>query len=307
MKQNIMVKQILITGGLGLIGSKLAEFYVNSGEMVTIISRSKKNIRNIKGFENKINLKIKDIKDVSVEDVKNQDIIFHLASTVDNYNMLDMPHLDVNVNCNGTISLLEMCKKANPFVRIVYSSTFFVNGALEKLPATPKSPCEPLGIYPATKLAAEHFCKIYNRVFGMNITIARFTNVFGEKESKENKKKAAFNYLIGLALKNKKIPVYDGGDFYRDYIFVDDVASACQIIAEKGKVGEIYYVGNGKTHKFKELIKIVIEEAGTGFIIDVKPPKFHNQVGFKNYYCDNKPLKDLGWKAKVSLREGIKK
>lgn len=302
-----MKKNILITGGLGLIGSRLAEKYINSEENITILSRSDKRISNIKGLEDKINLKIKDIKDISPEDVANQDYIFHFASTVDNYNIHNQPHLDININCNGTIALLEACRYTNPKARIIYPSTFFVNGNLDKLPATPESPCEPLGLYPATKLAAEHFCKIYNRVFDMNTVIARFTNVFGEKEANDNKKKAAFNYLIGQAIKDKEVPLYDGGNFYRDYIFVDDVAEACMTIAEKGKKDEIYYVGNGKTKKFKELIEIVIEEAGSGTIKNISPPEFHNKIGIKDYYCDNTPIKELGWEPKVSLKEGIRR
>jgi len=301
-----MQKNILITGGLGLIGSRLAEKYVESGENVTILSRSDKRISNIKGLEDKITLKIKDINDISPEDVANQDYIFHFASTVDNYNINDQPHLDVNVNCNGTISLLEACRASNPNARVVYPSTFFVNGNVE-LPATPESPCEPLGLYPATKLASEHFCKIYNRVFDMNTVIARFTNVFGENEANDNKKKAAFNYLMGLALKDEEIPLYDAGNFYRDYIFVDDVADACQVIAEKGKTGEVYYVGNGKAQSFKELIDMVVEEAGSGTIKNIEPPEFHNRVGIKDYYCDNTPLKNLGWESKVPVREGIRR
>jgi len=302
-----MSKNILITGGLGLIGSCLAEKYANSGENVTILSRSDKRLNNIRGLEDKITLKIKDIKNISPEDVSNQDYIFHFASTVDNYNIHDQPHLDVNVNCNGTISLLEACRKSNPNVRIVYPSTFFVNGNLKKLPATPESPCEPLGIYPATKLASEHFCKIYNKVFDMNTVIARFTNVFGEKEANDNKKKGAFNYLMGLAIKGEEIQLYDAGNFYRDYIFVDDVADACKVIAEKGETGKVYYVGNGKPQSFKELIDIVIEEAGSGTIKNINPPEFHNRVGMKDYYCNNTPLKNLGWEPKVSVREGIRR
>lgn len=299
-------KKVLITGGLGLIGSKLAEKCVFSGDSVTILSKSLKRIRNIRGLENKIELHLKDINEINPLDVKDKDFIFHFASTVDNYNIYDQPYLDVDVNCHGTISLLEACRKSNPKARIVYPSTFFVNGNIE-LPATPESPCEPLGVYPATKLAAEHFCKIYNRVFEMNAVIARFTNVFGENEENNNKKKAAFNYLMGLALKDKEIPLYDAGNFYRDYIFVDDVADACKVIAEKGETGEVYYVGNGKAQIFRELIEIVIEEAGSGTIKNIEPPEFHNRVGIKDYYCDNNPLRQLGWRPKVSVREGIRR
>jgi UDP-glucose 4-epimerase len=302
-----MQRRVLITGGLGLIGSRLAEKCVQSGEKVTILTRSKEKLENIEGIAERVELRVKDVRDISQEDVADQDQIFHFASTVDNYNIHDQPYLDVEVNCGGTLALLEACREFNPQARIVYPSTFFVNGNLDHLPATPQSPCEPRGLYPATKLAAEHFCRIYNEVFDMNTVTARLTNVFGERESRTNKKKAAFNFLIGLALDGQEVPVYDGGNFFRDYIFVDDVADACQTIAERGERGEIYYVGNGKAQSFRELIEMVVSEAGSGRIIDVVPPEFHNRVGIKDFYCDNTPLRNLGWTPKVPLSEGIRR
>jgi len=296
---------VLITGGLGFIGSNLAEKCVEEGHNVTLLSKSKDKINNIEKIKGDVVLILKDIKDIGPE-VSEKDYIFHCASTVDNYNIHEEPFKDVDVNCTGTISLLEACRKHNPRVRIVYTSTFFVNGNLENLPATPESPCNPQGIYPATKLAAEHFCKIYNQVFNMNSVIARFTNVFGPKEERENKKKAAFNYLMNLAIQDKDIPIYSEGDFVRDYIYVKDAVSGLLKLAEKGEKGETYYVGRGEGVKFRDLMQIVLEEAGSGKLKFIDPPEFHNRVGIADYYCDNAPLKSLGWEPKMSLRQGIK-
>jgi len=299
-------KDILITGGLGFIGSNLTKNLVQKKNQITIISRSNKRLENIEEIKNKVKIIYKDIQEIG-EEVRNKDYIFHLASTVDNYNIQTDPYLDIDVNCNGTIALLEACKKYNPSVKIIYGSTFFVNGNLNKLPATPESPCNPLGLYPTTKLAAENFCKIYNQTFDMNTTIARFTNVFGVPEEGNNKKKAALNYLLNLAVQDKEIPVYGDGNFIRDYIYVDDVISGLLKIADKGKKGDIYYVGRGEKTKFIDLIKMALEESGTGKIKYVSPPDFHNRVGINDYFCDNGPLKKLGWEPKISIREGIKK
>lgn len=297
--------EVLITGGLGFIGSNLAVKCVEQGHNVTIFSKSSSKLENIEEIRDKINISFGDIKYIGNQ-VKNKDWIFHFASTVDNYNIHSEPYKDVDINCNGTIALLEACRHHNPDARIIYPSTFFVNGNLKDLPATPDSPCEPLGIYPATRLAGEHFCKIYNQVFNLNSIIARFTNVFGIKEQKENKKKAAFNQLISLAMQNKEIPLYGNGNFIRDYIYVSDAVDACLLLAQKGKVGEIYYVGRGEKTKFKDLIDIVVEEAKAGKIKSIKPPEFHQKVGIGDYYCDNSLLRGLGWSPKVSLRQGIK-
>lgn len=300
------MENVLITGGLGFVGSNLAHHLVNLGKRVTILSRTADKFANVKDISDNIELVVGDISHISKDSIKGKDTIFHCASTTDNYNILTNPFVDVDVNCTGTLALLESCKKDNPYARIVYLSTFFVNGNLDKLPATPDSPCNPLGIYPAARLAGERFCQIYGTVFGLDVVIPRLTNVFGPREQMGNKKKAAFNNLIRLAIEDKEIPIYKGGNFVRDYIYVADVAHALTTIAEKGDRGKVYYVGRGEGVKFKDLINIVIQEAGGGRLVPIDPPEFHKKVGINDFYCDNADLKNLGWAPQFSIQEGVR-
>jgi UDP-glucose 4-epimerase len=300
--------EVLITGGSGFIGSNLARKCLENGHLVTILSKSsshhEKNLRGLKGL---VKIVRKDIRDIGKEEVGGKDYIFHLASTVDNYNIQSDPYLDIEINCKGTIALLEACRKYAPDSRVVYPSTFFVNGNLEALPADSLSACNPLGLYPATKLASEHFCRIYNNTFDMNTVIARITNVFGAGEEGDNKKKAAFNFLINQAIKGEELQLYNGGDFFRDYIYVDDVSSALLILAEKGNKEKTYYIGRGEKIKFKQLIDYIKQELPLTKVRSISPPEFHNRVGIKDFYCDSSELKKLGWHPNVSLREGIKR
>lgn len=299
--------RILITGGLGFIGSNLAEKCVEDGNKVTIVSKSTSKKRNIESIEDRVRLLVMDVKDIGKE-VEEFDYIFHLAGSTDNYAIIEnQPFKDIELNCNTTIALLEACRRYNPQTRIVYGSTFFVNGNQEKLPVDENSPCNPLGLYGATRLAGEHFCHIYNKVFGLNANIARFTNVFGIREQRDNKKKAGFNYLINLALEDRDIPLYNNGEFFRDYIYVSDVVDACRVIAEKGEKDKVYYVGRGEFVRFRELISMVMEEAKGGRIKSIEPPEFHKSVGITNFVCDSSQLRKLGWEPKVSLTEGIRK
>lgn len=301
------MSNILITGGLGFIGSNLAHKYVERGDNITLLSKTKNKIKNIEGIENNIKLVLKDIKDISKEDVENKDIIFHCASTVDNYNIQDSPYLDNEINCIGTIALLEACRNYNKNAKIVYISTFFVNGNLKKLPANEESKCEPLGIYPATKLAAEYFCKIYHRIFGLKTVIARLTNVFGVREQRDNNKKAAFNRMINTAVNGGTIKLYDNGIIKRDYIYVDDVISALIILSERGESERIYYIGRGEGIKFKDMVDIIIKEAKGGDVEVIKVPKFHKASGIDDFWCDNNLIKSLGWSPKISIEEGVKR
>ena len=176
-----MKKNVLITGGLGFVGSNLAHKCVKEGYEVSIISRSDSKIKNIRGIENKVNLSIKDIKKINKGDVIGKDIIFHCASTNNNYNIHGNPFLDEEINCKGTLYLLEACRKYNPNLKIFYASTFFVNGKINQdplmSPVNSSTETNPTGLYGATRLAGENFCKIYNNVFDMNCFIARFSNV----------------------------------------------------------------------------------------------------------------------------------
>src|SRR3989344_434465 len=299
-------KEILITGGLGFIGSTLARKYANEGHKVTIVSRSDKKKTNISDIEKEVTITLKDIRDIGMDDVAGKDYIFHFAGTVDNYAVKEgNPYEDININCTGTVALLEACKNYNKEARIMLASTFFVNGNPTKLPVTPESPCNPLALYPATKLAAEHFFHIYNKVSGLDTLVARFTNVFGPYEQGDNRKKAGFNFLINQALRGEEIQLYNNGDFVRDYIYVDDVVDACRVIAEKGKTNETYYIGRGEFIKFRKLIDIIASIIPDTKVIGVNPPEFHKAVGIANFVADVSPIKELGWAPKVSLEEGI--
>src|SRR3989344_673498 len=301
-------KNILITGGMGFIGSHLAKRYVENGENVSLLSKSTSKIRNISGVNDKINLIIKDIREISESDVANKDYIFHFAGTVDNYAIKeDQPFKDIEINCNGTIALLEACKNYNSKARIIFGSTFFVNGNVDKLPVNENSTCNPLGLYPATRLAGEHFCHIYNHVFDLDSVITRFTNVFGPFEQGDNKRKAGFNFMINQAVKGEEIQLYNNGNFIRDYIYVDDVIDACVTIAEKGERDKIYYVGRGEFTKFKTLIEIIKKQIPDLEVKPVDPPEFHKSVGIVDFVCDNSKLKSLGWTPKISLEEGIRR
>ncbi len=300
------MKKVMIIGGMGFIGCHLAERCIELGHDVTIFSRSDRKIENIKGIKDKVKIAYGDLKDIDKE-VSGFDTIFNLAGSTDNYAIIEgEPYRDIGMNCTNTIALLEACKKHNKGARIFFASTFFVNGQPEKLPVDEKTPTHPLGLYGATRLAGENFCRIYNRIFDMNVVVARFTNVFGDREQTRDYKKAGFNWLITKALKGEEVPVYDNGDFYRDYIFVTDVADACITIAEKGSRDMVYYVGRGEYVKFIELMNIVVLKTGAKLKM-IPAPDFHRRVGIRDFVCDNSELKKLGWKAEVSLDEGIQK
>lgn len=296
----------LITGGYGFIGSEI----VNKTEgKIKILTRSEKNKSRVE--KQGVKVITKDLKFLEVNDIKNVDIIYHCASTVDNYNVLTNPYIDVETNINGTLHLLELCKNLAKKPRIIYLSTFFVYGNeydQAKIPVNEKSRTDPLAIYPATKLCTEQIIKLYSRLYNIPYLICRLTNVYGEMEDYNNKKKGTLNYMIMQAIKGNLLSVYKGGNFYRDYIYVSDVVSALKFLENKNIVNDTFLIGFGKPTLFKDLINYIHEITNRKSPIqEIDPPEFHNAVGIKNFVADITKITKLGWKPTIDYKEGIRK
>jgi len=268
---------ILITGSNGFIGSTLAKAL--SQHNVVSYTRSQYG----------------DIAEIDFDKlpISNFDVVYHLASTVHNYHILDNPYIDVQTNCIGTIKILENMRKYCPLCKLVFVSTFFVNNG------------NPLGLYGASKLFAENACRIYSKVFNIDVSIARLCNVFGCGESTTNNKKNAFMRLVLRLYRHESIDLYDEL-VYRDLIYIYDVISALTIIAEKGRPQHIYTVGTGTKHIFKDVIFSIKEYLHSNSeIVLIKPPEFHKQVGVLNFTYETESLQALGWNPKFSILDGV--
>lgn len=295
-----------ITGGYGLVGSALANAVEGK---VTILTRSERHKERI----NKKGVKVllKNLLKITKKDVQGHDIIYHCASTVDNYNVLTNPYIDVETNINGTIRLLEACKDLVKKPTIIFFSTFFVYGnecIRTKKPVTEKSKTEPLAIYPATKLCAESIIKLYSSLYHIPYIICRLTNVYSENEDYDNKKKGALNYMIMLAVKGAPLSLYKGGNFKRDYVFLDDVISAARFLEKKNVSCDTYLIGYGKPVLFKNLIDYICKLTGKkSKITEIEPPEFHKVVGITDFAADTSKINKLGWSAKIDYKEGLKR
>ncbi|MDO8497621.1 MAG: NAD(P)-dependent oxidoreductase [bacterium] len=297
-------QKYLITGGLGLIGSRLA----NSLEgKVTVVSQSSTHIERLKRRDAR--LLIKPVEKLEKKDLRGIDVIYHLASTVDNYNILSDPFIDTDINIKGTTHLLELCRTCNPMPKIIYTSTFFVYGNeydRTKKSLNEQSRTNPLSLYSATKLCTENFIKIYGDVYKVPYVIVRLANVYGEEDEYTNPKKGALNYMVMRAIQGEKLQVYYGGNFYRDYIYVDDAVSALKLIQDQNK--ELFLIAFGKSVAFKDLISFIIKKTqSTSIIKSVPPPPFHLAVGTVNFKADITKIKSLGWRPVIDYKKGLQK
>ena len=304
------MKKVLITGGLGFVGSNLAEDLLEKGYKVILLSRSKRKLQNIAGIIERVELEDGDVTDFNwLEETvlkHKPEVIFHLAGQLTSYESFEKPLYDVDVNSKSTIALLEAIRKLETPCRFILGSTFWVVGRSEGVPINEETPCHPMNIYAANRLASEYYCRIYNEVYDMDSLVMRLANTFGIREQYDNPRKAALNYLIYKGYKGQTIPIYNGGKFFRDYLYISDIVSAAEIIMEKGKAGECYFAGTGVKTWFYEIGQW-LEELTPGKVVYVESPDYHNRINVGNIVVDNTKIRTLGWNWQVSVREGIKK
>jgi nucleoside-diphosphate-sugar epimerase len=232
--------------------------------------------------------------------VKSNNILYFI-STVDNYNVYTDPFIDIETNLTTLIKTLETIgNRQVGNVTFNFISSWFVYGNVP-LPAKETATCDPKGFYSITKRAAEQLLISYCETFGLNYRILRLSNILGPQDKKVSKKKNALQYMINQLKNNEDISLYDGGNTYRDYLYVDDCVDAINLILEKGDLNTIYNVGSGYPTYIGKVIEYAKEQLNsTSNIGNIPPAEFHNIVQTKNMVLDTTKLQLLGFKPKYS-------
>ena len=299
--------KLLVTGGLGFIGSHLIDSLYKKKYEIMILTKTLTKKENLKRDNKNITIKKIDITDFQkvgeIMEKFKPDIIIHLAGNTSHSKSFDNPLQDVDSNAKTTLFMLEKIKEMKSSCKFILGSTFIVIGRPDKLPVNEMTPCNPTTIYGANRLTSEYFCRIYHEVYGINTNIFRITNSYGPREQVIPKKNAV-NFLIHEASKNKKIHIYNKGEFFRDLIYVDDVISGIEKIMRKGKPGELYWISSSKKTWFKKFAKILQKKTNCKVNFP-QTPKYTKKVDVGNFVVDNKKLKSLGWDTQISIEEGI--
>ena len=297
--------RIMITGGAGFVGSHLSEFLLSKNHEITIVTKnSSKNIKNILNqikYE-KTNL----VNQSKLENIilKNKpELILHLAGNTSHSRSFENPQNDLNSNTKSTLNILEILRNSLKNCKFVLGSTFVVIGKPSKLPVNELTPCNPTTLYGVNRLSSEYYTRIFNQVYNLDTNIFRITNSFGPREQIIPTKNA-INFLIYKAFKGEDITIYNNGKFFRDLIYISDVISGIAKIITKGKSGELYWISSGKKTWFDQLGK-TLEELTNAKTKYVTTPKYTKKVDVGNFIVDNSKLKELGWKPKISLEQGI--
>jgi UDP-glucose 4-epimerase len=306
-------KRVLVTGGLGFIGSNLAIRLVTEGARVTLADAmiegyggNRANIRDIAGD---VAVQVADVRDESAmgDLVEGQDVVFHLAAQVSHVMSLSNPYPDIDINIKGTAALLEACRKRNPSAVVVRSGTRGQYGPAVRLPVAEDAPSDPRGLYEISQLTAEMICRTYGRIHGIRTVPLRLTNVYGPRAQMKHSQFGVVNWFVRLALDGTPIPIFGTGEILRDFLYVDDCVDALvRAAAEPAAAGEILNVGDDRSSTFLEVARILSELVpGTQIVFtEFSPERKAQEPG--DFVSDiSKIRRLLGWEPKVGLREGL--
>ena len=300
--------KIMITGGMGFIGSHLSKELLIEKHNLVVLTKSFLKKHNIADVSKTIKIEKIDLTDFTKlrHSIKKNkpDVIVHLAGQTSHSQSFEQPLSDIDSNAKSTLFILEEIRKNKLKCRFILGSTFIVVGRPQKIPVDEKTPCWPTTVYGANRLASEHYCKIYHEVYGLDTVIFRITNSFGPKEQVIPTKNAV-NFLIHEAFLGNTVTIFNKGKFFRDLIYISDVISGIKTIMNKGKSGELYWISSGKKIWFYELAKL-LEKVTTANVKFVKTPNYTKKVDVGNFVVNNSKLRSLGWKPKTSLNQGIK-
>ena len=307
--------RVLITGGLGFIGSNLAHRLVNLGAEVKIYDALLEgygaNWANIKGIEDKVEVIIGNVREYEKlkEVIRTVDMVFHCAAQVSRVVSMSNPWLDVDINCIGTINVLEAVKNSNKNIKIIYTSSRAATGLAKCLPVDEETPPNPVDVYGVNKLATEMYCKVYHRAYGLKTTMLRLTNCYGPRAQMKTPNYGVINWFIRMALENKVLTVYSPGTMLRDYIYVDDVIDALILAAQNDEaINETFYVTSGNPIRLVDLANLIVRIANSGEVKIVPSQEEWAAIEIGDFYATyDKIKKKLGWKPKTDIETGLRK
>ena len=306
-------KRILITGGLGFIGSTLARRLVDLGAQVllvdSLIPQYGGNLFNIAGYEQRLTVNIADVRDEFSMDylVREQDILFNLAGQTSHLDSMTDPYTDLEINARSQLSILEACRKHNPAIRIIYASTRQIYGKPEYLPVDEKHPLHPTDVNGVNKMAGEWYHILYHNVYDIGVTSLRLTNTYGPRMRVKDARQTFLGVWLRRLIEGEPIEVWGDGAQLRDFNYVDDVVEAMLLCAMQPHArGSIYNLGSPDTIALADLAQLLVELHGSGAYNLIPFPADRKRIDIGNYLADYTLIRaDLGWAPHINLREGL--
>jgi len=307
-------RQVLVTGGLGFIGSNLCRRLADLGARVTAVDSLLPdyggNLFNLAGYEDKLKINVADVRGHGMKHlVKNQDVLFNLAGQVSHVDSMTDPFTDLEINGTSQLWILEAVRQTNPDVKIVYAGTRQIYGKPQYLPVDEKHPLNPTDVNGINKITGELYHLVYHSVYGIRSSSLRLSNTYGPRQLIRHNRQGFIGWFMRLALLGEEISLYGDGSQRRDFNHVDDVVDAfLRAGASDAADGQVFNLGDDTPVSLVELARLLVEIAGRGSTRLVPFPPERKRIDIGDFFADTRKIQDvLGWKPRVPLREGLEK
>ena len=305
-------RRVLITGGLGFIGSNLARTLVGLGARVSVVDSLVPeyggNRRNLAGLAGKIKVHVADVRDWPrlPSLVRGQDYLFNLAGQTSHMDSMTDPQTDLDINCRAQLAILEACRVHNQGIRIVFASTRQIYGRPDYLPVDEKHPLRPVDVNGINKIAGESFHLLYSRVHGIAATALRLTNTIGPRMRVKDARQTFVGVWIRRLVEEQPFEVW-GGEQLRDFTYVDDAVEAFLLAAARPEaVGEVFNLGGPPRVTLRALAELLVAINGGGTFTIREFPRDRKKIDIGDYYADDRLIaRKLGWKPRTDLRTAL--
>jgi UDP-glucose 4-epimerase len=306
-------KRVLITGGIGFIGSTLARRLVELNAEVllvdSLIPEYGGNLFNIKPIEGLVQVNIADVRDEYSMNylIQGQDYLFNLAGQTSHIDSMREPFTDLEINCRAQLSILEACRKYNPGIKVVFASTRQIYGVPDYLPVDEDHLQHPTDVNGINKMAGEWYHIVYNNVYGIRACGLRLTNTIGPRMRVKDARQTFLGWWVRLIIEDKEVEVFGDGTQLRDFNYVDDAVDAFLRAAHSEEVnGRVLNLGSDEVINLKDLAALLVEIHGKGSYRIVPFPAERKQIDIGHYYSDFSRIRGmLGWQPKTRLRQGL--
>lgn len=308
-------KKVLITGGLGFIGSNLARALVAQGAAVilvdSLIPQYGGNPFNIDDIRDKVSVNVCDVRDpfAMAYLLQGKDFLFNLAGQTSHLDSMSDPQTDLEINASAQLSILESCRKTNPGIKIVFASTRQLYGKPDYLPVDEKHPIRPVDVNGINKLAGEWYHLLYNNVHRIRACALRLTNTYGPAMRVKDARQTFLGIWVRQLIEDKPIKVFGDGQQLRDFNYVDDCVDALLLAGSNDCAnGKVFNLGSSEVISLKALAEMMIELGYSGSFDLVPFPPERKAIDIGDYYSDYSLIsRELGWTPRVSLREGLQR
>ena len=306
-------KRVLITGGLGFVGSNLARALVAADAEVLLVDSLVPtyggNRANVAEIEDAVRVNVSDVRDEHsfLELIRGQDVLFNLAGQTSHVDSMTDPFTDLEINCRSQLSILEACRRRNPDVSIVFASTRQIYGRPQYLPVDEAHPIAPVDVNGINKTAGEWYHLLYGQVYGLRVSVLRLTNTYGPRMRVKDDRQTFLGSWFRALIAGEPLTIFGDGSQRRDFTYVDDAVRAFLLAAAREEAaGEVFNLGGERVVSLLELAELMVEAAGGGEYRLVPFPADREAIDIGDYFAEfGKARERLGWEPEVPLPDGL--